>query len=341
MIDPGKGEGGSPGSTDWASWDVAGMWRMLAGQDTAAQWRQVAGWRRTCELVRAHLVRLRQHRDRLAAAWPPERSAAARTYLDRLDQLIASVAQTHDAATANFAIAAAAAGAIDAARTDLKKIYDEYAPKRRARDTFDRQAAALATVGYQPWRLPPVSDAELAALDVRARTVLAGLSGELVQAQAQLRQPPTYRTRPAFGERNDPDVYRGTSPPPIPSIVPVPTGPARAARRVTAAPSGGAAGATAAGASRGPVLGGVQTAPPGQPGGPGTTTLPATPTGPPGAPPLGPGTPLGPITAPGARPGPLGPAPGGRCRAGAGRPPGRNRSSDRRPAPAGRCHPAV
>ncbi|MFB9235197.1 hypothetical protein ACFFWC_06540 [Plantactinospora siamensis] len=263
MIDAHTGGGGHPGITDWAGWDVPGMWRMLADQDTGAQWRQVAGWRKTYELAGVHLTRLRGYRDRLAAAWPPERSPAARAYLDRLDQLIAGVAQTYDVASANYATAAAATSAIDAARADLQKIHDEYAPKRQARDVFDRQSESLASVGYQPWRKPPVSDTELAALNDRARIVMAGLSGELVQAQAQIRQPTTYNARIPI-DKNDPDVYGSAGPPPIPSIVPVTTtsGAGRGKKLATSRPKPGAPAhlPTAGGgrASLGPVLGGVR-----------------------------------------------------------------------------------
>ncbi len=261
-------DGGYAGITDWTGRDVPAMWRMLADQRTDAHWRQVNGWRKTYQLAEAHLARLRGYRAELARSWPPDRNAAARAYLDRLDQLISSVAETHEVASANYTTVAAATGAIDAARADLAKIHSEYAAKQQIRDRFEQQSAALASAGYQPWRKPPVSDAELEELNVRGRAVLAGLSNELVQAQAQIRQPTPY-VRPPTNDRSDSDIYGTSGPPPLPSIVPVPSGGSSAStssgNRLGRTPAVGHFSPALAEPASGPVLNGIGTPTPDAP----------------------------------------------------------------------------
>ncbi|MFC7548258.1 hypothetical protein [Plantactinospora sp. GCM10030261] len=221
--------------TDWSRHDVPSMWRILEPQRTDAQWRQVAGWRRTAELASSHVGRLRSYREAVARAWSPERSPAARAYLTRLDHLIESVTRTAEVASANYTVLAATTGAIAASRDRLEKIHQEYVEMRHARETYERQRAELAAIGYHPWRPAPVTEAEVEQLNDRARNVMIALSGELTQARSQIRQPPTYNRRPSFDVAN-PDVYGESEPPSIPPIVPVPTGAQRSAKApVTAA----------------------------------------------------------------------------------------------------------
>nr|WP_255292676.1 hypothetical protein [Micromonospora sp. WMMA1996] len=198
--------------------DVSSMWACLQDQDTTGQWKQVAGWRKVCDLALAHLSRLREYRRGLAEAWPPETNAAARAYVAELDQLIERVQHTHDAAAANYDALAAAARAIGSARTELRPLYDEYATKLRQKQAYETTVAdPKAVAGSRLPERPPVTDDDLERLNVRARGLMTGLSGELQQAQVMLRQPPQ-RPVPKVDE-----VHAGSeSPAPtIPPIIPV------------------------------------------------------------------------------------------------------------------------
>src|SRR6185312_12145869 len=93
-----RGGGRTSGQTDWHLMDVNSMWACLQDHDTTNHWKQVAGWRKVCDLAQIHLGRLQEYRRGLAEAWPPETSAASGTYLAQLDDLIAKVRHTHDAA---------------------------------------------------------------------------------------------------------------------------------------------------------------------------------------------------------------------------------------------------
>lgn len=196
------------------------MWACLQDQDTTGQWKQVAGWRKVCDLALAHLSRLREYRRGLAEAWPPETNAAARAYLGELDQLIDQVQRTHDAAAANYDALAAATRAIGSTRAELQPLHDEYAEKLRQKRAYETILAdPKAVAGSRLPEKPPVTDAELEQLNVRARGLMTGLSSELQQAQVMLQRPPA-PIRPGR-QTNDPDVYREAAPL-IPPVIPMP-----------------------------------------------------------------------------------------------------------------------
>ncbi|SCE81774.1 hypothetical protein GA0070618_1148 [Micromonospora echinospora] len=224
MIDPGGGP--TAGLTNWHNMDVATMWATIQDHQTDNHWRQVAGWRKTSELAQTHLSRLREYRRGLAQAWPPEKSAASRTYLAELDQLIDTVQQTYDAAVANYTALSAATSAIGSTRTELKKLHDRYAEKVRLKQAYETtlDQRPLHRAGRATPARPPVTDAELEQLNGQARSLMYGLSGELQQAQAMLKPPPPAPARP-IRQDNNPDVYGAGSTPVIPPIVPVPLPP--------------------------------------------------------------------------------------------------------------------
>lgn len=196
------------------------MWACLQDHDTANHWKQVAGWRKVCDLAQIHLGRLHEYRRGLAEAWPPETSAASSTYLAELDELIAKVKHTHDAAAANYTALSAATQAISTTRAALRKIYEEYAPKLQQKQAYESMAADPKAVMGNRVTESPVTDTELERLNVQARAMMFSLSGELQQAQATLQKPPVVRSPIQSG---DPDAL-GVTPtaPIIPPIVPIP-----------------------------------------------------------------------------------------------------------------------
>ncbi|MDG4779178.1 hypothetical protein O7614_05910 [Micromonospora sp. WMMD961] len=231
--------------------DVNSMWACLADHDTANHWKQVAGWRKVCDLAQTHLGRLQEYRRGLAAAWPPETSAASSTYLAELDELIDKVQRTHDAAAANYTALSAATQAISTTRAALRKIHEVYATKLQQKQAYDSIAADPKAVMGNRVTTPPVADGELEQLNVQARSMMFGLSGELQQAQATLQKPPAApRTNPGV-DQSDSDVYGG--PPIIPPVVPVPLLPSAT---TPPSPAAGLVGASTS-PNIGPVLGGA------------------------------------------------------------------------------------
>lgn len=206
------------------------MWACLQDQETQGHWKHVTGWRKVCDLAQAHLRRLRQYRSGLAEAWPPATNAAARTYLGELDELISKVQHTHDTAAANHDALAAAARAIDSARPEIKRLRDDYATKLGRKRGYEATLADPKAAAGSRVVDPPVTDADLEKLNVQARGIMFGLSGELQQAQVMLQKPPP-KPRPTPGiDQNNPDIYSPSfAAPTIPPILPVPVTPATTA----------------------------------------------------------------------------------------------------------------
>ncbi|GAB3816107.1 hypothetical protein [Micromonospora zhanjiangensis] len=215
-------DGGSSGITDWSRQTVPQMWEKLADQHTDDHWKVADGWKKTCDLTSYHLSRVQQYRDSLAAAWPPGKSQAAAEYVNRLDFLIQSLRGTHEVASANYTTFSAATTAISATRSKLEKLHQEYVAKAGEKQKYDERQASLKQAGFDGVHgRPPVTDAELEALNAKARTMMYGLSTELVQAQVQIQRPPVYRS-PGNRAPDDPSQPGGGSAPVIPPIVPVP-----------------------------------------------------------------------------------------------------------------------
>ncbi|WFF04229.1 hypothetical protein O7616_09090 [Micromonospora sp. WMMD964] len=200
--------------------DVNSMWACLQDHDTTNHWKQVAGWRKVCDLAQTHLGRLHEYRRGLAAAWPPETSAASSTYLAELDELIDKVQRTHDAAAANYTALSAATQAIGTTRAALRKIHEVYATKLQQKQAYDAMAADPKAVMGNRVTTPPVADGELEQLNAQARSMMFGLSSELQQAQATLQKPPAAPR--STRQPDDPDVYSDYPSPVIPPILPVP-----------------------------------------------------------------------------------------------------------------------
>ncbi|MFY1626640.1 hypothetical protein ACN261_13130 [Micromonospora sp. WMMD723] len=256
-----RGSGRTSGLTDWQLMDVLSMWACLQDQETPGHWKHVAGWRKVCELAQNHLRQLRQYRAGLAEAWPPATNAAARTYLGELDGLINKVQRTHDTAAANHDALAAVARAIDSTRPELKRIRDDYAEKLARKRGYEATLADPRAAAGSRVVDPPVTDADLERLNVQARGLMFGLSGELQQAQAMLQKPPPTR---APRDLSSTDTYGNSAQLPIiPPIAAIPLSPPRNTRTSGTRDSKTARPPLATQSSNsGPTLGGIIGAPP-------------------------------------------------------------------------------
>jgi hypothetical protein len=201
---------GVPGGSTRTSWfgrDVPAMWRLLENQQSNDHWRLVAGWRKASELTAAHLRRLEHYRTNLADVWPPDRNAAAAAYVARLDFLIQNVRTTHEVAAANYSTLAATVGALAAARQDLKPLHDEYVAKSRAiKDHANLTALNAAAEAPTVIGAAPAGPQDLERLNNRARAIMYSLSHTLIEAEAAIRQPPTYQPMTHW-DQGVPDIY--------------------------------------------------------------------------------------------------------------------------------------
>jgi hypothetical protein len=303
MLD--AGGGGGYGGTNWSTMSVIDMWLAISNQETTPHWQLLTGWRKSYELTLQHMSQVRNYRENLAAAWPPEKSPAAAAYLARLDELIAHLQGTYDAAVANYTAFSNATLALSSARTELDKVVNEYLANEGKLATFEREQAERPKGGLQrgPAPKPPVADGRQAELEAKARSIMYGLSTEISQARAQVTQPIRYSPDLVRGD----EERNGSSPaftaPVVPPVVPfdpahVVGGSALSSGVSTPSPSAGSFPGTTPPRTPGLILGGVETPlpapsppasnPPPLVGGPSPTTITPSPGLPPSANPANP-----------------------------------------------------
>jgi hypothetical protein len=212
--------GGGYGGTDWMAMDVIQMWQAIQNQDTTAHYQILAGWRKSYELTLEHLSHVQSYRQNLAEAWPPEKSPASAAYLQRLDDLIANLQSTYDAAVANHDAFASATLAISLSRTDVEKIYNEYTSNQAKLEEFKNRPYVAAGKSAVPPQKPPVADGRQEQLNNQARSIMYGLSSEIIQARNQITKPPLYDVGNVVDAGRKDDNGPGYVPPPIPPVHP-------------------------------------------------------------------------------------------------------------------------
>lgn len=222
MLDSGGGSGGH-GGTNWANMSMIDMWMTLQNQDTTPHWQLVDGWRKSYELTLQHMSAVRNYRDNLTTAWPPEKSAAAAAYVARLDELLGHLQETYDAAIANHSALSSATLSISSARTDLEKVVTEYLANEAKLVDYehDKEVAAMPVGGKgsvpRPTPKNPVPNGRQTELEARARGIMSSLSVDLVQAKTQLRNPTPYQPLSRGDNPEDNSDVVGP-PPPIPPV---------------------------------------------------------------------------------------------------------------------------
>ena len=267
--------GGGYGGTSWAGMSVMDMWLAIGNQDTTAHWQVVDGWRKSYELTLQHKAQVQSYRDNLATAWPPEKSPASAAYLARLDELIKHLQGTYDAAVANHSAFSGATLALSMARTDLEQVVNEYTANQGKLADFEasKQVRPVGMGKYVvPPPKPPVPDGRQRQLELKAQSIMYGLSTEIVQAGGQLTRPARYEPGAGMNDDKqlkDANTYSAT---PIPPIVPfdpgsssTQSGSSSSAHRSPVAQPTSPDPGPSAGRSPGLVLGGVQPTPPAPP----------------------------------------------------------------------------
>jgi hypothetical protein len=200
------------------------MWLAMSNQQTDNHWTLLSGWRKSYELTLQHMSAVRSYRENLAAAWPPQKSPAAQAYLDRLDVLLEHLQQTYDAAVANHSAFSSATLALSAARRDLEPVANEYFANEGKIASHEQEVAQQRSGGGPGPSVapkPPVADGRQAELEARARSIMYGLSSELMTARTQIQQPKPYRPdtdRYGGNEKDAGPTYspRGAIPPVVP-----------------------------------------------------------------------------------------------------------------------------
>jgi hypothetical protein len=181
-------------------------------EDLAAAWAQVATWGQTHELVSRHLDVLRQTRDALAGAWPPERSPAAAKFFSVLDQLIASMDEMQGVAVTNGAT--------------LQGILKSLDETTHVVGGLHRQWTEMVTVEGKPGFRDPGWRTKL---NEQARAQMSATDQAAVEYYAYLTVPTAYQPPSAIDEPPSPpptggsdaqvSVQGGTQPGPRPPAI--------------------------------------------------------------------------------------------------------------------------
>ncbi len=218
--------GGGGGGTAWTSKSVETMLLLIKSADTDKHYELLTGWKQSADLINEHRWQVKNYRDNLAAAWPPETNAAAEAYVGRLDELIVNLDETYEAAIANHDAFATATLSISLAQKDMQKIADEYAINNQLLQDFavqqqEKASSPTPTPSPSPsgGEQPPVATGRQEELHRQAVVLLSGVSGELATAQMSIRTPTPYKPG---GIRDDTGGGEGGGfvAPPIPPITP-------------------------------------------------------------------------------------------------------------------------
>ncbi|GAA2561448.1 hypothetical protein GCM10010435_36470 [Winogradskya consettensis] len=78
----------------WESYTLPDIWKMLRHESTCDGADRILDWDALTHDVRTQHRRLKEAREELAAAWPPDKNTSARTFLDHIDILTTAMQQT-------------------------------------------------------------------------------------------------------------------------------------------------------------------------------------------------------------------------------------------------------
>jgi hypothetical protein len=210
------GAGGYAGTTWWNA-TVPEMWQALAGHEKSdAHFQVQSGWQSTYNAIINHKIRVEQYREKLIKAWPPEKSAAAAIYVQRLDQLIEHLQDTYDAATANHDAFKNASDAVSSSRGEIQRIYEQYMANQASLADYAAAKEKFGASGASDYLQPEVTPEHQLRLQRQAARLMVGLSSELADATTRLAAPKPYE--PNRKVMDDQDLDTGTGgwiPPPI------------------------------------------------------------------------------------------------------------------------------
>jgi hypothetical protein len=210
VYDAGGGGGSTSRWTNWNDKDVPTIWGYIGHLNLDPMWTHSSGWTKTHELASTNLYRLKDFRSKLAAAWPPEKSEAARVYVGKLDELIANVEAVYDSAVINQASASDMALSLGLAKGKLKPLYEEYqanagrqaaydeslaAKRQELLDTFGKQQSRGYVDSLRVWqqRNPnPAVAARQQEITTEVRGTMWGVSTDLSSANSRMVIPPPY-----------------------------------------------------------------------------------------------------------------------------------------------------
>ena len=211
-------DGGGGGGTDWAGMSIEMMRALIQNPNVEAHYKLLTGWQRSYELVGDHMAQMIGYRDNLMAAWPPKKSAAAATYRDRLNDLIAGLKATYEASIANHDAFASATTSISLAQHDFEGIWQEHEANKAKLAEYQNDVAMSSAATFDT--TPPVTAMQQEAVRQKAITLMSSVSSDLAQAQVRIVRPTPYSD--STHSENSTKPFNGStySAPLVPPITP-------------------------------------------------------------------------------------------------------------------------
>ena len=227
MLDAAGGGGG----TDWWGMSMEQIHSYSQAPDIDAQYQIVDGWQKSADLIGTHMSQVQDYRDALATAWPPEKSTAAKAYLDRLDGLIKNLNETYEATLANRDALSSASLSLSLAKSEMAKVYSQWDTNNKTLLAFNQQQAQKAQQassgqptpspspsGDEP---PPVTASQQEALRQKAVTLMSSVSSDLAEAQLKVVRPAPYNPLDFVGKNPGEGGSGSAGVPVLPPIVPI------------------------------------------------------------------------------------------------------------------------
>ncbi|WP_157545594.1 hypothetical protein [Hamadaea tsunoensis] len=204
--------------TSWYVLDVPTMWSYISGINLDPMYTQSSGWDKAIDLASTNLWRLKDFRDKLTQAWPPEKSQASQEYVGKLDELITSVQDVYDAAVANKTSASNLTSSLSEAQYKVKPLYDEYLKNMGTQSTYEQNLTSKKTelankytagsnsyksalAAWQRSNPDPATAARQAQITDTVRQTMSGLSTDLVVSSGKMVEPKPY-TPPQIAGRD-------------------------------------------------------------------------------------------------------------------------------------------
>jgi hypothetical protein len=171
--------------TNWAAYDVPTLWEMLQNEDPLQTTRHVSAWRMTHELLSYHRAELQRCRDDLAAKWSAANSPAAGAFLNYVDNMLASMKSTSDAAVSTYEGLSGINGALITAKAKVGKLHEQWQKYQHEEDT------SFSIFGLRPFADTP--DDWKAQLTAQAAKEMYKADTEVFESTAKLTPPDVYK----------------------------------------------------------------------------------------------------------------------------------------------------
>ncbi|MCW2637954.1 MAG: hypothetical protein JWP76_260, partial [Dactylosporangium sp.] len=181
--------------TNWAAYDVPTLWTMLQNEDPLKTSQHTSAWRMTYELLSTHMAELQRCRDDLAAKWSAASSPAAAAFLNYVDNMLASMKATGDAAVATYDGLTGINGALITAKAEIGKLHEQWQKNQHEEDS------SLNVFGWHPFADTPDNWKE--QLKAEAAKQMYKADTTVFQSSAKLTPPPEYRPPITSESRTD------------------------------------------------------------------------------------------------------------------------------------------